>query len=311
MLLPNRDNLTELRFLNDKENGGALYFLPFCQSQVDKHPQLNTKEWLVTKKILKEKATIQALLRSENFDPQFVVVKVGEREPIESEYYRSRLLYTSGLKGFVPYICMFHCSDDKNVYVKKTGDVLNDGFCGKETRSSMYAIVMPYLTNGSLEELIKNDLIEFEQVKAVVCKTIENLRAACNAIGFIHRDTSFNNIFPAVDADGYIDSILIDYGNSFVIPRGILTTRTRNELIGYSIMVYRDFATILDEMAAVYMKKDFYIPQLRRIQQWLEDHFAGNRLDVDLLLEKIWSFSIVPIPTRKMGEKSYDDFPLV
>ena len=301
--LPNRDNLDELRFLNDKELSGAIYFLPFCQSRVDKHPHLSTKEWLITKKVLKDRAAIQAILKSDSFDPRYVAVKIGDRESMESEYYRSRLLYTHGVKGFVPYICMFHCSDDSNVYIKKRGDVINEGFCGKETSSSLYALVMPYLASGSLEELIKNDAIEFDRVKRVICATITNLRNAINVVGLIHGDCSFNNVFPAIDEYGNDDSYLIDFGHSFVIPRNLIETKTAEQLIGYSILVYKDFAMLLADLSAVYLKKKSYIHGLPELQQWVQNHFKGRRMDIDILKEKIMALSLQS-STLQMAPKS-------
>ena len=67
--LPNRDDVRELRFLNDKQGNGSLFFLPFCQTKVDKHPLLTTKEWLIAKRILKDKTAIQADLIANEYQP--------------------------------------------------------------------------------------------------------------------------------------------------------------------------------------------------------------------------------------------------
>lgn len=283
-------NLQELRYLNDKENSGSIFFLPFCQDRIKKHPSQSTKEWLVTKKILKDQAAIQAILRSDNFDPRYVAVKIGDREKTSSEYYRSRLLYTNGVKGFVPYICMFHCSDD--YVVEKREDVLNVGFCGKDTPGSMYALVMPYLASGSLEELIADNAITFDSVKRIICATVDNQRNAINVVGLIHGDCSFNNVFPAVDDNNQEDSFLIDFGHSFVIPRNIMETRTAEELIGYSVMVYKDYLMLLYELGAVYLKKNFQVIGLPELHSWVQAHLKGKRMDIDQLKRKITALTL-------------------
>lgn len=198
---------------------------------------------------------------------------------------------------------MFHCNDDKNVYsFRKDTEFIDKGFCGKASASDLYAIVMPHLDEGSLEDQIKRNEINFSDVKKVICDTILNLREAVNTIGFIHRDVHLNNIFPMRLSTEYT-SLLIDYGNSFVIPRYYQTSKSPEELFGYNVMVYQDIVYLLTDLKAVYLKKDYIIPGLSDIEKWIEGHYKKlQKLDIQKLLRRIMALeaelAIPDVPVR-------------
>ena len=126
MSVPTMDFLEDLQILNDEHPLGIKkFFLPFCQENLKENPGLTTKEWLTAKEILQKKVAIKAVLNHGDFNQESVVVK---REEIEKEFLRSRLLFMSGIEGFIPYICMFSCNDKITMSVTNKELIKNKGF---------------------------------------------------------------------------------------------------------------------------------------------------------------------------------------
>lgn len=297
MGIPNRDSLQELRLLNDGFPNVTKFFLPFCQYKIDQNPELSTDEWLVAKKILKNKVAIQGLLNAAGFNDEYVVVKVGNTEDIEKEFLRSRLLFANNLLGFLPYICMFKCNDDPKMYVTTQENILLDkGFCRKtnQTNQTMSAIVMPFLKEKSVEENMIQNTIDFSIVIHCLKMLIILLQEAFEKVGFIHRDMHWNNVFIK-----YKENIplIIDYGDSLFIPRGY-TQQTTDKLMfpfAYHAMHYNDFLKLLSELGDIYRNKQYLVDGSTDLIKYIETAIKNSHLiDIAFVIKRIESFQLVP-----------------
>lgn len=239
------DQINKSQMKVRRNNNGKKYFIDLCQDKINKTPNNSTEEWLLISKVLKEKVAIKSFLKIGSFDTEHVVVKIGKYDSLYREYLRSKLLFENNLIGFVNYICFFQCPDKISNYTINTN---KETFCNGDG-PLMSAIVMPFINGNSLEHVISQQSITFDQVKIYIRNVMINLHNAFYSVGFIHQDTHLNNILIHNN-----NAVLIDYGDSFVIPIPSNNKLSDEAFIHYHSMHLDDYIKILTELRDVYRK---------------------------------------------------------
>jgi hypothetical protein len=167
------------------------YHLSFCKDKITD----TTKSWLSIIKLLKINITdydksrvVLGYLK----DYGEIVVKLGNSPDIEKEFKFSRVLI--GLKGFVKYICAFHCNDD---FLGKAPHICN----GPGT--SMQILLMPYFPLGSIA-IYKWNHENIDILRTCLKHSVLSILVAFYKLNVIHGDFHAGNVLLKPTKSGYI-----------------------------------------------------------------------------------------------------------
>lgn len=160
-----------------------------CQADADADLDSPTPAWLQLQNVLqnipgKGIATILGKIRSER-----VVIKIQLSKDAEHEIDVQERL--KRVPGFVEYLCTFACADDKD-FVDRFATLTNKSKICQAKGTGLTVIVMPFFSNGSLEDaLLKARCVD---VKRILRTCICAYAAAYTACGFTHGDLFAKNI---------------------------------------------------------------------------------------------------------------------
>jgi len=198
-----------------------------CQENIDKEID-NKHKWLQLDKILQNIPGKGITTLIGKINTQNIIIKAQIEVEAQKEYTIQEKL--KGCHGFIKYTCIFTCGHDKE-YIEKFSHVKDEKLC-KLHGNTMGVIIMPYYSNGSLEDYLKQNKSsnKSSQIKEILIKIIENYVKAYTQHGFTHGDLFTKNIV----LDDNIEPVIIDFEKSNFNDERKLSTfwRDLDDLLG-------------------------------------------------------------------------------
>jgi len=183
--------------------GGAI---KNCQKHIDDQIEGNNTSWLQLQKVLQNVRGKGIATMIGKIESKTVIVKVQSASLAQHEYDIQRQL--ENMKGFIKYHCLFYCGGSK-AYIEQFSTVGENTKVCKNKGSDIGVIIMPYYTNGSLEDVL-NKIEDLEKLKSILRTIILNYSLAYRSLGYVHGDFFCKNI--VLDSDNI--PIIIDYEKS-------------------------------------------------------------------------------------------------